>query len=421
MPNKEVDTNLTSKPVDTVHEPEKKRAFHSKQEKPAALFSTLPYYSILGLYFLVYILIEKYHQPWTAGFIVFVLLPVCDYVFSEDWLNPNSTQTKKLDDDVLFKIPLYLTVIVDWCFYFWVLNHLCAQPFNLYYCGGVLFITGILLATNIVVAHELFHKHDFLGRFVGGFTLVRTLYTHFFIEHQYGHHRNVATPEDPATSRYGESFYAYLPRAVFGSYASAWEIEKKRLINIEECSTHWHPKNRMIWYTLGYFVYPAIICKYFGFYGMILSLYLAFQAVIFLEGIDYIEHYGLERKEIAPGEYEKVNIKHSWNAPHRITNYILFKLQRHSDHHENGYKPYQTLATYDESPMLPNGYAFCIMMGYFPHFWFKVMDPCLMAYRKGGVPTPEQQAEANKHMLILFTLVSTVFGALSLIGYIRPY
>ena len=104
------------------------------------------------------------------------------------------------------------------------------------------------------------------------------------------------------------------------------------------------------------------------------------MSVIILESINYIEHYGLSRKEISPGVYEPVDITHSWNAPHRISNYLLFKLQRHSDHHENSLKPYQTLCSYEKSPQLPQGYAFCILLAFYPKLWFKVMNPLAESY-----------------------------------------
>jgi len=417
MPNKETDT-LSSSESKTSNAVESKKAFYSKEEKPAGLFSTLPYYSLLLLYALIYYSIDKWHQPWLGTFLIYVFLPLADIIFPEDWLNPTENQNKRLAEDIYFKIPLYITVIVDWVFFFWIINHLSQQPFDFLYWFGCLYIAGTLISTNFMVAHELFHKHDLIGKIVGGLTLTKMLYTHFFIEHQYGHHRNVATPHDPATSRFGETLFQYLPRTVKGSYLSAWEIEKKRLLQIEDCSTHWHPKNRMIWYTLSYPVFTGLIYAKFGLTGMLISLYLAFQAVLFLEAINYIEHYGLERKEIAPGEYEKVNITHSWNAPHRITNYILFKLQRHSDHHENGFKPYQTLATYDKSPMLPNGYAFCITMSFFPVFWFNTINPYVIAYRKGERVTPAEKKSAEKWMNSFLRLITLIFGTFTVLGYI---
>ena len=168
------------------------------------------------------------------------------------------------------------------------------------------------------------------------------MYLHFYIEHTHGHHRRVATPEDPTSSRRNETLYQFLPRTIIGSWISAWQYEEKRL-GTKEISVY----NRMHIFILCYLMFPSIIKILYGWSGMLFFLSTAGISIIFLETINYIEHYGLVRKEISPGVYEKVDIKHSWNAPHRLTNYLLFKLQRHSDHHENSYKPYQTLCSYN--------------------------------------------------------------------------
>ena len=395
-----------------------KKDKHLQEEKPAGLFSTLPYYSLLLLQAFVYVSIAKWRQPWLGAFIVFAFLPLADAIFPEDWLNPTEKQIKQLVDDVYFKIPLYLAVITDWIYYFWLLDYLTQQSFDLLYLSGVLFLSASFLASNFMVAHELFHKHDLLSRTVGCLTMTKMLYTHLFIEHQYGHHKNVATPLDPASARYQETIYHFVPRSILGSFISAWKIEKRRLLEVEECSTYWHPYNRMIWFVLGYPAFAGIIYTKYGFCGLAIALYLAFQAIVFVEAINYIEHYGLERKEIAPGEYEKIDISHSWNAPHRITNYILFKLQRHSDHHENGYKPYQTLVIHEDSPMLPSGYAFCITLSFVPKYWFNTINPLLMRYKKREKITAEEKANAKKWMNAFMELVTIVFGILMLLGLV---
>jgi len=134
-----------------------------------------------------------------------------------------------------------------------------------------------------------------------------------------------------------------------------------------------------------------IVQRIFGWYGMVMFLLIAFMAVSNLEAVNYLEHYGLVRKEISPGVYEKVNITHSWNAPQRLTNYLLFKVQRHSDHHENAYKPYQTLLTLEESPMLVSGYYLGIVMVFKPEVWFEIMNPITIAYNTKVKLTEEQK------------------------------
>jgi len=395
-----------------------KKLFNVEEEEaqPISSFSSLPYCSILLFYGLIYWSTEYLGNPAIGLLILHTVIILGDFIVGEDRLNPTEKQSKELADSIYFKIPLYAAAIVDWMFFFWVINHLSKQPFDLVYWIIMLITAGFAHTTNFAVAHELCHKHDSFDRFVSVISLTKMLYTHFFIEHQYGHHKNVATPKDPATARLGETLYQFLPRSIVGSYLSAWDIEKRRLLEIEECSTHWHPKNRMIWYTLSYPAFLGIIYAMFGFAGMMASAGVAFMAVILLETINYTEHYGLERKEIAPGEYEKVSIEHSWNAPHRISNYLLFKIQRHSDHHENAYKPYQTLTTYDKSPLLPGGYSFCMMMAFYPYFWFKIINPLAISYKEGVKLSEAEESKSRKWRILFFAINLTVLIALIMIG-----
>lgn len=132
---------------------------------------------------------------------------------------------------------------------------------------------------------------------------------------------------------------------------------------------------------------------------MLTHFVIAFMSVVLLEIINYIEHYGLQRKKLDNGDYENVTIKHSWNAPHRLSNYLLFKLQRHSDHHENALKPYQILCSYDESPTLPTGYLGCILLAIYPKIWFKIMNHLLNHISKGEIPSKDNVKKLQACML----------------------
>ena len=352
----------------------------SNSDKPWLLFSSLPYYVLPFVYYGFYISLRDYNNPFFFLWIIYGLMPLLEYYAKYDWLNPTKEQYKELGKAKAFKIPLYVSLIMSWIFTFWVIKYLCMTQFTGLHIVATIFGVGTLSSTNFLIAHELFHKNDTFGRIIGTLTMSPNLYMHFFIEHNYGHHKRVATPDDPASALAGENYYKFLRRSIIGSYLSAWEYESNRLVNVKGHKSIWVAQNRMIWFGLNNIILPLIVKILFGWFGFFIFLLIAIQSIAYLECINYIEHYGLQRKEISPGVYEKVNIKHSWNAPHRITNYLLFKLQRHSDHHENAYKPYQTLLTLEESPMLPAGYSLSILMGFFPSIWFEVMNPILWAY-----------------------------------------
>ncbi|KAM3134038.1 hypothetical protein pb186bvf_013880 [Paramecium bursaria] len=358
--------------------PSQKKSFSELFE-----FSTLQYYTLPSIYILVFTISKLHQNYWIGIWIVYTLIPLCDEMFPIDLKNPTPEEQTKLEGQLKFKLPLYTCIFLDWFNLFYTLNYLLTGPeitfLNLF---AFLVLNGNLAASNINISHELIHKDDILDQIMGTITLWRNMYLHFAIEHIYGHHKHVATPNDPASSRRGQSVYQFLPQTVVGSYASAWKIENSRCLL--KYKTEYCLQNMMIWYTASYFILPLVFLYYYGLVGMSYFLLTVFNGILYLEIVNYIEHYGLSRKEISPGVYEQVNITHSWNAPHRISNYLLFKLQRHSDHHENAYKPYQTLCTFEKSPQLPHGYTVCIIAALNPKLWMSIMDESIESYQKNG-------------------------------------
>lgn len=404
--------STSSKPVQNASTSQKnnleqKKAF-TLNGRPTFLFSSLPYYFLYALYFCCFIALKYHQNPYWILAIAFLGIPLLDY-FSHDWLNPNSEQYKELEQSIWFKIPLIGLVLIDNVFVAWAVFYISTNSFPLIFYPGALYIVGALTGSNFLIAHELFHKRGTFNRVLGSLTMAKNLYMHFYIEHNYGHHKNVATPLDPATSRLGESLFHFLPRTIIGGYKSAWNIEKKRLVQFNGHSTHWVPQNKMIWFSLNNILFPSIVCIYLGLKGLFVYLIVAGLSIIILETINYIEHYGLERKQIGLNEYEKVTIEHSWNAPQRFSNYLLFKLQRHSDHHENSYKPYQVLLSKDESPMLPHGYTLCLILSNFPSVWFKMMERSFIAYKEKRELTKEEVAQTDREAWIIFSLLGLFF------------
>lgn len=242
--------------------------------------------------------------------------------------------------------------------------HLCA----------FIFIFSNLNAVQFAVAHEIFHKPGLFHKYLGTIHMVKNLYMHFTYEHLYGHHRKVATPEDPASAEKDISLYQFFPRTFFGSYKSVYEMERQEKKSFFT--------NYSVLSIVSSILFTMLMFKIYGTQAGVLFIVEAVGSIFYLEAINYIEHYGLRREKKPDGSYEKVTIKHSWNAPHRFSNYLLFKLQRHSDHHENSLKPYQTLVSLEDSPHLPHGYTVCIFMSLVPSVWFKVMNPLVDEYNK---------------------------------------
>ncbi|CAM9260115.1 unnamed protein product [Choristocarpus tenellus] len=248
---------------------------------------------------------------------------------------------------------------------------------NLEYIGFTLSVGIYTGGVGITVSHELVHKNTRVEQWAGRLVCVAMGYGHFYVEHTRGHHKMVGTDNDPATARFGESFYSFLPRCIVGSFCNAWRLEVDRCREMD--LTFWH--NEMLWYwTASSFLCGGLVAA-FGRWSVPLFLGQSAMGVLLFESVNYLEHYGLERRRLEDGRYEQVGYEHSWDSPHRLTNMVLFKLQRHADHHVNSTKRYQTLRAELCSPQLPMGYPTCVLLALCPPLWRTVIDPRVLAIR----------------------------------------
>ncbi|MFN8293749.1 MAG: alkane 1-monooxygenase [Chitinophagales bacterium] len=232
---------------------------------------------------------------------------------------------------------------------------------------------------GINVAHELGHRNTKHEQFMAKILLWTTQYLHFFIEHNRGHHKNVSTTEDPASSRYGETLYTFYFRTISGSWRSAWQLEKDRLA--KNGATVWSLKNEMLVYQIIQVATLLIILALLGIKTLLLYMASALIGALLLETVNYIEHYGLQRKKIDNAYYEKVMPAHSWNSNHPIGRLMLFELTRHSDHHYMASRKYQILRHFDQSPQMPTGYPGMMVLATIPPLWFKVMHKQIEKYK----------------------------------------
>jgi alkane 1-monooxygenase len=254
-------------------------------------------------------------------------------------------------------------------------------------------VSGIAINT----AHELGHKRARLERWLSKVALAQSGYGHFYIEHNRGHHVRVATPEDPASARLGESFYAFLPRTVVGSLQSAWELERTRLARCGKPALSIHNDILQAW-AMSVVLFAALTIVF----GLGVLPFLAIQAVIgfcLLEVVNYLEHYGLLRQRREDGRYERTRAEHSWNSNNVASNLLLYHLQRHSDHHANPTRRYQALRHVEEAPQLPTGYAGMIILAAIPPLWRAVMDRRVLAHYQGQVERANISPRARRRVL----------------------
>lgn len=261
------------------------------------------------------------------------------------------------------------------------------------HAGSTLEATGIAVSVGVItggvgitVAHELGHRLPLRDRLWSCVLLGSVAYAHFHIEHNQGHHARVATPDDPATARAGETLYGFVVRSVVDGFASAWSLEARRLRRLGHAVAG--VRNRMIWTTLAPVAMAAGLAAAFGSSAVAYFVVQATVAVTLLEAVNYVEHYGLRRARGADGRYERVRPAHSWNSSHRLSNWFLFNLQRHSHHHAHVTRHYEELAHCEDAPQLPVGYPAAILLSLLPPLWRRVMDARLAKWLPSAPVTP---------------------------------
>ncbi|MBU2938028.1 alkane 1-monooxygenase [Lacinutrix sp. C3R15] len=336
-----------------------------KDLKYLAAFS-IPLLAVLGLYF-------KGIYVYLVPIYAFVLLPVFEMSFPIDDTNLETEEVANKLKNKLFDWLLYLNLPIVYGLLFLNLKTVASQNLETYEIVGLVISLGIVLAINgINVAHELGHRQRSNARFLGKALLLPSLYMHFYIEHNFGHHLHAATPEDPATAKYNQSVYSFWFTSTIRQYLKSWKIQKKLLNNNNK--SFFSVKNDMFWFTIIQISYLVIVYLLFSSSGLFFALASAIVGFILLETVNYIEHYGLLRLKTKSGRYERVKKIHSWNSNHIIGRIVLYELTRHSDHHYKTTKKYQILDCHKESPQMPYGYPTSMLISLFPPLWFKIMN-----------------------------------------------
>jgi alkane 1-monooxygenase len=331
----------------------------------------------------IIILAAKWGGPWTflPPVIIYVIIPAIDALVGLSPRNPGEGGEQSLSANPAFRVVTWLWVPVQLALVVWALEQVTVGWMTPLEIVGITLSIGLTAgAIGMTFAHELVHRPSRAERLLGDLLLLSATYPHFAIEHVHGHHRHVATPRDPATARYGESLYAFLPRTVFGSVASAWRIEARRLGKHGHAPIAW--ANRMLKYAAVQSIIYLCIWLRYGAGGMLFFAAHSIVAIVLIETINYVEHYGLVRREIAPRQYERVMPWHSWDSNHRVSNWILINLARHADHHVAASKRYQVLHALGGAPQLPTGYGAMFVLALAPPLWRRVMDPRVERWRE---------------------------------------
>ncbi len=310
---------------------------------------------------------------YLAVVFTFIFIPILEIIVKKSDEEYTEEEKKNRLLDPFFDFLLYLNIPIVFGIFFFSLDKL-AYTSSVSDIIGIILSASIVMATNgINVGHELGHRKSIIARTCSKLLYLPCQYMHFYIEHNFGHHINVATPEDPATARYKQTLYSFWITSVVRTYVSAWEIQLK-LLKVSK-RNFFSIKNDMVFYTFFQITFLAFIYYSFGLYLTLLSILMSIISFLFLETINYVEHYGLLRKKEPSGRYERVKPHHSWNSNHTIGRIVLYELTRHSDHHFKSSKKYQVLESLDDCPHLPYGYPTSILLSLIPPIWFTIMNP----------------------------------------------
>jgi alkane 1-monooxygenase len=325
------------------------------------------------------------YQGWLTFLPViwsYAVIPLMELFIRPDHSNLGAVEEEMVKADRVYDYLLYATAPLHYAFLVYFLFSLQQPGLGIAEYAGRILSMGLLCGVfGINVAHELGHRASKSEQALAKIMLLSSQYMHFFIEHNKGHHKKVATKEDPASARVNESLFVFYFRTIIFSYLSAWKIERNELKKRGKPFFSYH--NQMILFLLIQIAFVAIIFLVFGWLVALCYLAAAGFGIGLLEAVNYIEHYGLSRKETEPGKYERAMPEHSWNSDHVIGRIALFELSRHSDHHYLASRKYQVLKHHDDSPQMPTGYPGMIILAHIPPVFFRIMKKQMRKYGMG--------------------------------------
>ena len=307
----------------------------------------------------------------------YVIVPAVDMVLGEDRNNPPEEFAHQLNQDLYYRRLTFITVPMHFITLFGCAWYASTQDLSWLGFGYVALIAGLTAGLAINTGHELGHKNSQFEKMLAKVALAIPAYPHFCIDHNRGHHRDVSTPNDPASARMGESIYRFAAREIPHTFVRAWQIEKDRLQRRDK--SVWSADNQIL---QSLAISVAIWLLLFALFGWVMVPFILIHNALAywqLTSANYIEHYGLLRSKDENGKYERCVPHHSWNSNHTFSNLVLFHLQRHSDHHTHPLRRYQALRHFEKLPTLPNGYLGMYLVAYVPQLWFWMMDKRLLA------------------------------------------
>lgn len=329
-----------------------------------------------------------FYSLYTGGYysffailFLFGAIPLVELFTRGSRQNLNNEEEQRVKKNPIYNYLLYSLVPIQYGLLWFFLSQLQQADLSITEKVGLATAFGMACGVlGINAAHELGHRRSKFEQRMSKMLLASTQYMHFFIEHNRGHHRHVSTDQDPASARYGENVYQFWVRSILGGWVSAWELESKRLR--QKNTRAWSIQNEMLQFQITQALMLLAVALLFNLSTMLYYLLAAVIGIVLLETVNYIEHYGLRRRQTAENRHERTLPIHSWNSNHPVGRLLLLELSRHSDHHYISSRPYPLLRHFDESPQMPTGYPGMMLLALVPPLWFRVMHRRINYYRK---------------------------------------
>ncbi len=379
----------------------------------------MPYFNAPGAFVIAAIVVYFEINYVLSIWVSFVLMPLIDSCLPLDKYNVPKGAEKKFERDWRFKIPLYFVLCMDFILYFYLLNGISTGKFGNTFVDFMIYVIGgaIMGATNTTAGHELFHKRPLVHKMFGILPWFKMLSGHLYMYHLQLHHKYAGHPvKDPSLPWFNQSVYSYCSWNSIKAYIVTYQYEERRLAKKKHNPSTFSilSYNRVILFNIIHVLYLIFIWQYLGAKTALFQVLYAFCIVMLTDSTNYVEHYGLQLKQLnkdKPNEepvYEAMSRQVSWDALQPMSSSILFKLQRHSDHHMFAYKPYQILETTEDTPVLPLGYTGSMLLAYCPPVWMKIMNPAVEAVNRGERVAPELQKKNKKLTFIYCGVIWTI-------------
>ncbi|MEY4987852.1 MAG: hypothetical protein RL567_1631 [Bacteroidota bacterium] len=316
---------------------------------------------------------------WASIMFSFLFIPFAELFLPANEENLSDEDEITAKNNPMYDLVLYVAFALHLICLFYFLNQVASTDISTQDRIGRILTAGLLAGIfGINLAHELGHRSNKVEQGMSKILLSTSLYMHFFIEHNRGHHTHVSTPEDPSTAKYRQSVFAFFFQTIPGTYMSAWRINTKILKNQQ--LSFWSIQNEMLFFHL---FQAGLLFGIYWIWGIATLGYFLISAMIgilLLEAVNYIEHYGLIRPLNANNRYGRVQPEHSWNSNHLLGRVLLFELSRHSDHHYLASRKYQILRHHAGAPQMPTGYPGMLILALIPPLYFAVMDRQMRKY-----------------------------------------